>query len=155
MKMTPRVARLVMNLWPPFAGAGIRIQRIAPDWHEVDVGLRLRWFNRNARGVHFGGSLYAMTDPFYMLLLMRSLGPDYVVWDKAGHIDYLQPGRGRVYARFTLDDATLATIRAATAHGDKYLPELTVDVVDEHGQVVAQVRKTLYVRRKPGKPASA
>ena len=145
----------LINLWPPFLGAGIRVLHISDDFRQAEVMLKLGLSNRNYVGVHFGGSLYAMTDPFYMLLLMRSLGPDYVVWDKAGHIDYLQPGRGRVYARFTLDDATLATIRAATAHGDKYLPELTVDVVDEHGQVVAQVRKTLYVRRKPGKPASA
>lgn len=157
MAFTPsaRTLKRLINLWPPFLGAGIRVLHISDDFRQAEVMLKLGLSNRNYVGVHFGGSLYAMTDPFYMLLLMRSLGPDYVVWDKAGHIDYLQPGRGRVYARFTLDDSTLATIRAATAHGDKYLPELTVDVVDEHGQVVAQVRKRLYVRRKPGKPASA
>lgn len=153
--MSPTRLKWLLNLYPPYIGAGVRVVHLAEDFTSAEVVMPLRRWTRNYVGVHFGGSLYAMTDPFYMLLLMRSLGPDYVVWDKAGHIDYLQPGRGRVYARFTLDDATLATIRAATAHGDKYLPELTVDVVDEHGQVVAQVRKTLYVRRKPGKPASA
>ena len=44
MRIGAGAVRHGMNLWPPFAGAGIRIQRIAPDWHEVDVGLRLRWF---------------------------------------------------------------------------------------------------------------
>ena len=79
---------------------------------------------------------------------MQVLGRDYVVWDKIGSIEYVQPGRGRVYARFRLDDATLDSIRAATADGSKVLPELAVEVVDEGGQVVARVRKTLYVRRK-------
>ena len=147
MKMTPRVARLVMNLWPPFAGAGIRIQRIAPDWHEVDVGLRLGWLNRNARGVHFGGSLYAMTDPFYMLMLMQLLGPEYNVWDKAASIEFIRPGTGRLQARFRLSPVQVEAIRQATAHGERHLPEFTVDIVNEAGETVSRVRKTLYVRR--------
>ena len=145
-----RTLKRLINLWPPFLGAGIRVLHISDDFRQAEVMLKLGLSNRNYVGVHFGGSLYAMTDPFYMLLLMRCLGKDYVVWDKAGHIEYVQPGRGRVYARFAIDDATLAAVRAATAAGDKHLPELAVDVVDEQGAVVARVRKTLYVRRKPG-----
>src|SRR6218665_3322789 len=62
-----------LNLYPPFLGAGVRVQRISEDFLEVDVAMRLRWFNRNYVGVHFGGSLYAMTDPFFMLMLMQCL----------------------------------------------------------------------------------
>ncbi|SMF19654.1 DUF4442 domain-containing protein [Pseudogulbenkiania subflava] len=148
MKASPRLVKAIINLWPPFLGAGIRVSRIAPDWREVDVSLRLGLTNRNYVGVHFGGSLYAMTDPFFMLMLMNCLGRDYYVWDRAGRIDYLKPGRGRVSARFRLDEVQLAEIRHHTAGGEKYLPELTVDVVDHGGDVVAKVHKTLYVRRK-------
>jgi len=154
MKLTPRIARLLINLWPPFLGAGIRVRAISADWRDVTVAMKLRLGNRNYVGVHFGGSLYAMTDPFFMLMLIQSLGRDYIVWDKTGSIDYLKPGRGTVSARFTLDDALLASIREQTADGDKYLPQLQVDVVDEQGEVVARVHKTLYIRKKQKRPVA-
>ena len=148
MSLPPRLTKFVMNLWPPFLSPGIRVKRIAPDWREVVVELKLGLFNRNYVGTHFGGSLYAMTDPFYMLMLISNLGRDYIVWDQSGRIDYLKPGRGRVRARFTLSEAQLADIRRAAANGEKHLPELTVQILDEAGEVFANVYKTLYVRLK-------
>lgn len=147
--MPPRLTQFIMNIWPPFLTPGIRVKRIAPDWREVVVELKLGLLNRNYVGTHFGGSLYAMTDPFYMLMLINNLGKDYIVWDQSGRIDYLKPGRGRVRARFTLNEAQLAEIRRAAASGEKHLPELTVQILDEADEVVAQVYKTLYVRLKP------
>jgi acyl-coenzyme A thioesterase PaaI-like protein len=147
--MNHRLAKLVFNLWPPFLGAGVKVRRISPDWKEVDVQLRLGLTNRNYVGVHFGGSLYSMTDPFYMLMLLKNLGKDYIVWDKAGSIDYLKPGRGVVCARFRIDDDMLQRFRDATAGGDKHLPALHVSVYDAEGAEVARINKTLYIRRKP------
>ena len=140
--------RLFLNSYPPLLGAGIRITRLASDWKQIDVSLRLGLTNRNYVGVHFGGSLYSMTDPFFMLMLMQSLGRDYVVWDKAGAIDYHKPGKGVVRACFRLDDGQLQEIRERTANGDKYLPQLMVEIKDETGDIVATVSKTLYIRRK-------
>ncbi len=144
-----RRLRWLLNLYPPYLGAGIRVQHIAADFRQVQVKMALRWYNRNYVGTQFGGSLYAMTDPFFMLMLMEILGGDYIVWDKAAHIDFIAPGRGPVFAEFSLDDALLAEIRARTAGGDKYLPELEVEVRDGAGDLVARVHKTLYVRLKP------
>lgn len=141
--------RLLMNLWPPFIGAGIHVERIAPDYTEARVRLRLGLLNRNYMGTHFGGSLYAMTDPFFALLVMHQLGRRYVVWDKASRIDYRLPGRGTVRAVFRVTPEQVDTIRRAAAGGGKHEPEFTVDVLDRHGEVVATVSKTLYVRLKP------
>jgi acyl-coenzyme A thioesterase PaaI-like protein len=138
-----------MHWWPPFRGAGIRLRRLTDDFREAEVELRLGWFNRNAVGTHFGGSLFAMTDPFYMIMLMRNLGPAYLVWDKSASIEYLAPARGTVTARFSLTAERVGEIRAQTAGGDKALPEFGVDVVDAQGTVVARVHRTLYVRLKP------
>ena len=101
-------------------------------------------------GVHFGGSLFAMTDPFWMLLAFHALGRDFIVWDKAGEISFLKPGCGTVRAQFRLDDATLDDIRAATAGGEKHLRWFETEIVDAEGEVVARARKQLYVRRKRG-----
>src|ERR1700751_3018772 len=100
-----------INLWPPFLGAGIRIQHIAPDMKAVDVEMSLRWWNANYVGTQFGGSLFAMTDPFYMLMLMANLGGEYIVWDKAASIRYRKPGRSTVRAEFRLSDAQVHDIR--------------------------------------------
>ncbi|UTH72768.1 DUF4442 domain-containing protein [Chromobacterium sp. IIBBL 290-4] len=143
--------KLLFNLWPPFLGASIRVHKLSPDFRQAEVRLKLGLGNRNYVGVHFGGSLYAMTDPFYMLMLLRQLGNDYYVWDKTGRIDYIKPGRGTVRALFDLDDGLLEDIRQRTAGGEKYLPEMTVQIRDGDNELVALVHKTLYVKRKPEK----
>ena len=149
--MKPSLLRHGMNLWPPFLFSGIHVAEISPDWHRVRVELRLRPWNRNYVGTHFGGSPFAMTDPFRMIPVLRCLGPDYIVWDQAGEIEFVKPGRGTVHALFELDDAVLDELRAATAGGEKALRWFHADVVDEQGEVVARTRKQLYVRRKAGR----
>lgn len=139
-----------MNLWPPFLFAGIRIARIADDFRAVDVELRERFYNRNYVGCHFGGSLFAMTDPFWMMMVMRNLDRSYTVWDKSADIEFMKPGQGTVTARFRLTDDMLVDIRANTAdEGSKYLPRYSVDITDADGHAVARVSKTLHIRRKP------
>lgn len=146
--MNARLFRCILNLWPPFRFAGIRTTALRGDFRHARVELRMRPWNRNAVGTHFGGSLFAMTDPFWMLLVMRSLGRDYIVWDRSAEIEFVKPGRGVVHASFDLDDATLAALREATAGGEKALHWFETHVVDGAGEVVARVRKQLYVRRK-------
>ena len=96
-----------------------------------------------------------MADPFWMLLTMHALGGDFIVWDQAASIEFLKPGRGTVHARFLLDEAVLDQLRAATARGDKYLHWFETDIVDEAGDVVARVRKQVYVRRKRERASAA
>jgi acyl-coenzyme A thioesterase PaaI-like protein len=146
-----RRMRRIFNLWPPFLFSGIRVGAISDDWRHAQVELRERWYNRNYVGTHFGGSLFAMTDPFWMLLAMQNLGRAYYVWDKAGSIEFVHPGRGTVSAQFRLDDALLDEMRAATAGGDKYLRWFDNEILDAHGEVVARTRKQLYVKRKPAR----
>lgn len=143
-----------MNLWPPFLFAGIRVREWSDDFRRARVELKPHWYNRNFVGTHFGGSLFAMTDPFWMIMTMQSLGAGYIVWDKAATIDFVKPGRGVVHAAFRLDDGVLDAIRAATAGGDKYLHWFEVQVVDGEGDTVAVVRKQVYVRRKRGRAAA-
>jgi len=149
--MKARTLRHVLNLWPPFLFSGVHVTAVTADYRHARVELRMRPWNRNYVGTHFGGSLFAMTDPFWMLLVMQSLGRDYIVWDRAGAIEFVKPGRGTVHARFDLDDATLDELRSATAEGAKALHWFATDVIDADGDVVARMRKQLYIRRKPGR----
>ena len=146
--MKARTLRHVLNLWPPFLFSGIHVAAVSDDYRHARVELRMRPWNRNYVGTHFGGSLFAMTDPFWMLLVMQSLGRDYVVWDRAGTIDFVKPGRGTVHARFDLDASVLDELHRATAGGGKVVRWFGTDVVDGEDAVVAHVRKQLYVRRK-------
>ena len=135
-----------INVWPPLLGAGIRVR-----WHSnqvVDVEMKLRAWNRNYVGTHYGGSLYSMTDPFYMLMLMENLGRDYIVWDKAASIRFRKPGKGRVKAEFRLSDVQLDEIRNMLTTLEKYEPTFAVEVRDEAGDIVAEVQKVLHLRRK-------
>ncbi|WP_430317682.1 DUF4442 domain-containing protein [Pseudomonas nitroreducens] len=144
-----RLLRFGLNLYPPYLGAGVRVRHISADFREVGVKMGLNLFNRNYVGTQFGGSLYSMTDPFFMLMLMENLGREYIVWDKAANIEFVSPGKGPVYAEFRIDQHLLDEIRAQTAGGEKYLPRLHAEVRDGEGTLVARVQKTLYVRLKP------
>jgi acyl-coenzyme A thioesterase PaaI-like protein len=138
-----------MNLWPPFRGAGIRVREISPDWRSVRVELVAKRLNRNYVGVHFGGSLFSMADPFLMLMYIKALGPEYVVWDHSASIRFVRPGKGTVRAEFQLDESMLEEVRRETAGGERYLKTHTIAVLDEDREVVARIERTVYFRRKP------
>ena len=146
--MPAQLLRFFMNIWPPFIGAGIKIITLSKDYRYTLVRLRMGIFNRNIVGVHFGGSLFAMTDPFFMIMVQHNLGKEYVVWDRAAKIDFVKPGRGNVHAEFSITEQQLEELKSAAQYGAKVLRDFTVEVKDRSGEVVAIIIKTLYVRQK-------
>jgi len=146
--MNPKLFKLLINVYPPYLGTGIVLTNVADDYSSITIRMKERFYNRNYVGTHFGGSLYAMTDPFYMLMLIQILGPKYVVWDKASSIKFVKPGKGTVTAEFHVDQALVEKIKRETADGRVFLPELTVPIKNEQGDIVAMVVKTLYIRKK-------
>ncbi len=117
--------------------------------------MPLRFYNRNYFGTHFGGSLYAMVDPIYVLMLANRLGSGYSVWDQAATIQFARPGRGVVRARFEVGDERLGEVMEATSGGETYRPVWPVRIVDADEKVVARVQKTLYIRRRSSERAAA
>ncbi len=147
--MKPSTLKRGMNFWPPYLFAGIRVTGISPDWRAIDVELRQRRLNMNYVGTHFGGSLFSMTDPFFMLMLMNILPRDYTVWDKSACIDFIRPGTGTLRAEFRISDAMIGQIETATPNdGDVVRPTWTVPITDAAGETVARVDKTLHIRRR-------
>jgi len=137
-----------INWWPPFLGMGIKVRHIAQDFRAVDVEMVQRFWNTNYVGVHFGGSLFAMTDPFFMLMLLENLGPDYIVWDKAASIRYRKPAMGVVRAEFRLSAEQIDEVRQAAEAKAKVEPMFLVQIKDRSDEVVAEVERTLHVRKK-------
>jgi len=153
-KLIKRHFRCFLNFWPPFVGAGIHVKRLQPDWKAIDVEMKLRRWNANYVGTHYGGSLYSMADPFYMLMLIRNLGRGYIVWDKSATIRFRKPGKGTVTASFRLSNEQLNGIRQALETQDKIEPTFVVEVKDEGGDVVAEVQKLLHIRKKDASPSA-
>jgi len=149
MNVSPALLRCILNTYPPYLFTGIHVEYIRKDWKGVRVSMKLRWYNRNAVNTHFGGSLYSMVDPHLMLMLMRLLGEDYIVWDKSASIEFVRPGKTTVYADMYITDAVLENIRKRLCTEKRILPDFEVSIVDTAGEVVARVVKTLYVRKKP------
>jgi len=143
-----RYLRTYMSFWPPFLGAGIRVKRLRPDLREIDVEMRLRRWNANWVGTHYGGSLYSMTDPFFMVMLIENLGRDYIVWDKSAAIRFRKPGKGTVRAEFRLSDEQIQEIKDALLTEQKVDRNFLVEVKDEAGSVIAEVQKVIQIRRK-------
>ncbi|MBA3660390.1 MAG: DUF4442 domain-containing protein [Gammaproteobacteria bacterium] len=147
-RLSPGVLKWGINLWPPFLGAGIKIKHIAPDFRFIEVRMKLRWYNKNYVGTHFGGSMYAMTDPFFMLMVMKYLGSDYIVWDKAASIEYKKVARGTLSAQFRVTEEELQLIKYHADTNEKYIFDRPIDLTNDAGEVVASLVRTLYVRKK-------
>ncbi len=143
----PKLLKFLLNIYGPYFGAGVKITTISEDFRFVRVEMPLRWYNANYFRTHFGGSLYAMTDPIYVFMLINNLGNDYVVWDKAAEIQFRSPGKGRVWCEFRLTEEEVARIKTEADTNKKTEPKFMVEVFDADGKLVASVVKTLYVRR--------
>ncbi len=137
-----------MNIWPPFRASGIKVLELAGDYSYAKVRASLHFYNRNYVKTHFGGTLFTMTDPFYMIMLLNRLGSRYQVWDQSSSIQFIKPGRGKVFAEFRVDDTLLEEVAAHCRGGEKMLLERSTDVVNEAGEPVARVSKTIYIRLK-------
>jgi acyl-coenzyme A thioesterase PaaI-like protein len=156
MNLFQRAAQLIgernilraMSLYPPYLGAGVFVESVADDFSRIEVRMKLRRWNQNYVGTQFGGSLYSMCDPFFMLMLMRQLGPGYVIWDKSATIDFLKPGRGTVRAVFEVPRPRAEEIRAEADRAGKSYPQFEAEVEALDGGTVARVSKILSVRRK-------
>jgi acyl-coenzyme A thioesterase PaaI-like protein len=150
MTMSPwqrRRFQLLVNLYPPYLGAGVRVRRIADDFRAIDVEMRLWPWNRNYVGTHFGGSLFSMVDPFFMIMLIERLGNGYVVWDKSGTIRFRRPGRGTVRARLEIPPERVEEVRRAVDADGKVEATFRVEILDRKGEVVAEVDKLISVKR--------
>ncbi|OEF09249.1 DUF4442 domain-containing protein [Vibrio genomosp. F10] len=146
---TPNIVKFALNIWPPFWGGGIKIQSISEDFREVQMKLKLRWWNKNANRTQYGGSIFSLTDPVYSLMLMGILGDKYYVWDKEASINFIKPGLGDLHADFMVSQPQIDEIYESTMNGDKCFPEFVIHVKDKNGEVVAEVQRKLYVRKKP------
>jgi hypothetical protein len=148
LRWKPWLLKHLANVWGPYLLSGIRVTDVAPDFRSIDVRMVLRPWNRNYVGTHFGGSLFAMADPWFMVLLIELLGPGYVVWDKTGTIRFRKPGRGTVRARFEIPPERVEEIRRAADAGGKVEPLFVGLITDGAGETVAEVEKLLSVRKR-------
>lgn len=142
-----RLLMRMVNLYPPYLAAGVRMRRPKDEPDTIVVTMKLRPWNRNLFGTHFGGSLYSMCDPWFVFLFVDGLGPGYSVWDKAATIEFLKPGRGTVTARFRVGPEEIAAVRARADAGEKVEPVLSAEILAEDGVVVARVEKRLSIRK--------
>lgn len=144
--LLPHVLKLRINTYAPYIGAGIKVEHINLDKSLCVVSMGLNPLNKNIVGTQFGGSLYSMVDPFYMLLLMHQLGSSYVVWDKSSHIDFVAPGNSKVTARMQIPHTEIVTIKELAKDGEAVFREYEVEIIDEQQNLVATVTKTIYIR---------
>jgi acyl-coenzyme A thioesterase PaaI-like protein len=143
-----RVARWGFNLFPAYRGAGGRVRYISSDWREIRVEIPLSWRTRNYVGTIYGGSMYGAVDPIYMLMLIKILGPEYVIWDKAANIRFRKPGRDSLFATFEIGDDEIGEIKQL-ADVQKSVDRIyNLELKDKSGVVHAQIEKTLYIARK-------
>ena len=144
--LAPHLLKLRINTYAPYVGAGIKIEHINLDQGLCVVSMGLNALNKNIVGTQFGGSLYSMVDPFYMLMLMHQLGSSYVVWDKSSHIDFVAPGNSKVITRMKIPSTELITIQELAKDGDAVFREYQADIFDDQQKLIATVTKTIYIR---------
>lgn len=146
---SPRGLKFAMNIWPPLLFSGIRILEIGPNFSHVHLRLAKSHLTSNYFGTQYGGSLFSMTDAFWVIMIAQNLGPAYTVWDKRAEIEFIAPGRTKVTAKLRLEPSVLAEIKECADRGEKVLRWFDTDLLNNSGDVVATVRKQVFVRLKP------
>lgn len=141
-----KLVQRLLNIYPPYVGAGIHIDEIDYAQGRIRVSMALTKLNKNIVGTQFGGSLFSMTDPFMMLLLMQKLGQNYMVWDKSASIDFIKAGTSQVFVEFNLTTDEVADIIELAKDGQAIFRHYDVEIKDIHGEIVARVHKTVYIR---------
>lgn len=121
---------------------------MSPDFREIRVKLKLRWWNANFVGTQYGGLLYSLADPFYMIMLLENLGPEYIVWDKTATIKFIKPGRTDVKANFVLEEADLEMVKKEVSEFGKTLFNKDIKILDLNNELIAVVSKTIYIKKK-------
>lgn len=137
-----------ISFYGPFLGAGVKLDDMSKDYRHAKVSMPLTFYNKNYMGTQFGGSLYSMVDPWYMLMLIKNLGKNYIVWDKGANIQFKKPGKGKVFAEFTLTQEIVDEIKAHVEANTKMDYTFKVEVKDEKGTLICQVDKVVYIRKK-------
>ena len=138
----------MINWYPPYIGAGIKLKKVNQDKTRMEVELRKTWFNKNLFGTHFGGSLYSMCDPFYVFIVHNYLGRGYVVWDKSAEIKFIKPGTGKVRAIFEVSQEKLLQLKGEVDSAGKLTVIFETVITNESDELVAKVRKEIYMRKK-------
>ncbi|KAB8028555.1 YiiD C-terminal domain-containing protein [Fluviispira multicolorata] len=151
MKLKMKTMLKLMSFWPPYLGAGVRINNISDDMTSLNVEMKLKFWNKNIKGTQFGGSLYSMIDPFLVLLLMHHLGREHIIWDKSATIHFKKPAEGKVFAKILITKEQIDEIHKKAINGDKVEPKFTLHINDENNNIIAEIEKTLYIRKKASK----
>jgi hypothetical protein len=146
--MTLRSITNLIKFYPSYLGAGISIKYVNEAFTIITSQMKMHWYNRNAVGTHFGGSLYSMCDPFYMFILMEHLGKDYIVWDKSASINFIKAEKKTVLATFEISLDKIAEIKKMVDENGKGNFTFHTNIVTEAGEIVAAVEKVVYVRNK-------
>lgn len=150
MQWPQKITKFALNIYRPFLGAGIKVTYISDDWQEIHVAMKLKWYNKNASGTHFGGSLYAMIDPHLVIMLKKLLGDNYEIWDKAASIEFVNPGKGTVRSVIKITGPELDMIKKRAENKEKIFSEFEIKITNEEGELIANIKKVLYIQKLLG-----
>ena len=151
MKITPKTTLKYFKYWPPFLASGISVKEFDLDKRYVVSQMKLSWWNSNAYRTMYGGSLFSMCDPFFVFILAHNLGSGYYIWDLESNIKFIKATKKNVYARFEITESELKKIKEAADSGERVTPVFNTTIVDSDDNLVAEVKKVLYVKAKPKK----
>ena len=135
-------------MFPAYRGTGGRVTYISADWRDVSIKIPLSWRTRNYVGTIYGGSIYGAVDPIYMLMLIRILGPEYVIWDKAAAIRFKKPGKSTLYADFALSTAEIEEIKRLAETERSIDRVYNLELKDKNSVVHAFIEKTIYISKR-------
>lgn len=147
-RLKTKINRLGFNLFPVYFGTGAHITYIADDFHEVHIKLPFSWRTRNYVGTIFGGSMYAAVDPVYMVMLIKMLGPGYVVWDKSANIQFKRSSTQTLRAKFLIAHEEIEKIKSELTGKKSLERTYRVDLINDNGKTHATIEKTIYISRR-------
>ena len=136
-------------MWVPFIFNRIKIIHISDDFKQIDVRLKLSFWNRNPGKALWGGAIFSAADSFFPIILKQNAllsGIETDFFTKSTNVSYLKPSKTDLMFNFNVSDDEVSSMIDILNRDGKNQEWHTVYGIDKHGDKCVKVKIQPYLR---------
>ena len=139
----------MLNLWIPFIFNRIKIVHVSNDFRQIDVRLKLSFWNRNPGKAIWGGAIFSAADSFYPIMLKQNAlynGIETQFFTKSTQVNYIKEAKTNLMFNFELTEDEISNMVRMLNEEGKYQEWHTVYGMDNNLKKCVKVKIQPYLR---------
>ena len=139
----------MLNLWIPFIFNRIKIIHVSDDFRQIDVRLKLSFWNRNPGKAIWGGAIFSAADSFYPIMLKQNAllnGIKTQFFTKSTQVNYIKEAKTKLIFNFELTENEVSNMLYILNKDSKYQEWHTVYGIDENNNKCIKAKIQVYLK---------